>query len=86
MKFEDLIKKAAHLPAFKVSFFAAGGSLEQIRLQISRWVNDSKLIRRHKGFYTLSEPYRKTDYSHSVLLTASERYRMSASSFLRKRI
>ncbi len=62
MKFEDLIKKAAHLPAFKVSFLAAGGSLGQIRLQISRWVNDGKLIRLHKGFYTLSEPYRKTDY------------------------
>lgn len=62
MKFEDLIKKVAHLPAFKVSFLAAGGSLEQIRLQISRWVNDGKVIRLHKGLYTLSEPYRKTDY------------------------
>jgi predicted transcriptional regulator of viral defense system len=61
MKFEDLIRKVSHLPAFKVSFLAAGGSLEQIRLQISRWVNDGKVIRLHKGLYTLSEPYRKTD-------------------------
>lgn len=61
MKFEDLIKKVGYLPAFKVSFLAAGGSLEQIRLQISRWVNDGKVIRLHKGLYTLAEPYRKTD-------------------------
>lgn len=61
MKFEDLIKKVAPLPAFKVSFLAAGGSLEQIRLQISRWVNDGRIIRLHKGLYTLSGPYRKTD-------------------------
>lgn len=62
MKFEDLIKKVAHLPSFKVGFLAAGSSPEKIRLQISRWVNDGKVIRLHKGLYTLSEPYRKTDF------------------------
>ncbi len=61
MKFEDLIKKVSQLPAFKVSFLAAGGNLDQIRLQLSRWVNDGRIIRLHKGVYTLSEPYRKVD-------------------------
>ena len=67
MKFEDVIKKTAHLPAFKVSFLAAGGNLEQIRLQISRWVNDGKVIRLHKGLYSLSEPYRKADIQPFVI-------------------
>lgn len=62
MNFEDLIKKVAHLSSFKVGFLAAGSSPEKIRLQISRWVNDGKIIKLHKGLYTLSEPYRKTDF------------------------
>ena len=59
MKFVDLLEKVSDLPVFTVRFLAAGGNLAQIRLQINRWVKDGKIIRLHKGLYTLAEPYRK---------------------------
>lgn len=61
MKFIDLLEKVSGLPAFTVKFLAAGEDLKQVRLQISRWVQDGKVIRIHKGLYTLAEPYRKVN-------------------------
>jgi len=57
MKFEDLLKKVGYLPCFSTRFLAAGESLSQVRLQLARWVKDGRLIKLHKGFYTLAEPY-----------------------------
>lgn len=59
MKFVNLLEKVSVLPVFTVRFLAAGENLAQIRLQINRWVKDGKIIRLHKGLYTLAEPYRK---------------------------
>jgi predicted transcriptional regulator of viral defense system len=59
MKFEDLLKKVSVVPCFSTRFLAAGENLPQIRLQLARWVKDGRLIKLHKGFYTLAEPYRK---------------------------
>jgi len=59
MKFVSLLEKVSVLPVFTVRFLAAGENLAQIRLQINRWVNDGKIIKLHKGLYTLAEPYRK---------------------------
>ena len=59
MKFVNLLEKVSVLPVFTVRFLAAGGNLAQIRLQINRWVKDGRIIRLHKGLYTLAEPYRK---------------------------
>jgi len=59
MKFVNLLEKVSDLPAFTVRFLAAGENLAQIRLQINRWVKNGKIIRLHKGLYTLAEPYRK---------------------------
>jgi predicted transcriptional regulator of viral defense system len=59
MKFEDLLKKVGDLSCFSTGFPAAGENLSQVRLQLWRWVNDGRLIKIHKGLYTLSEPYRK---------------------------
>jgi len=59
MKFVDVLAKVSNLPVFTVRFLAAGENLAQIRLQINRWVRDGKIIRLHKGLYTLAEPYRK---------------------------
>lgn len=61
MKYVDLLEKVSNLPFFTVRFLSAGGNLAQVRLQVSRWVNDGKIIRIHKGLYTLAEPYRKAD-------------------------
>ena len=57
MKFDDLLNKVSDLPCFTVRFLAAGGNLPQIRLQIDRWIKDGRVIRLHKGLYTLAEPY-----------------------------
>ena len=59
MKFEDLLKNVGFMPCFSTRFLAAGENLPQISLQLARWVRDGKLIKLHKGFYTLAEPYRK---------------------------
>ncbi|MBN1795388.1 MAG: hypothetical protein JW804_01830 [Sedimentisphaerales bacterium] len=59
MKFEELLKLAGDLPCFKASFLAAGRNPAQVRLQISRWVKDGRLIKLHNGLYALAEPYRK---------------------------
>lgn len=61
MKFIGLLEKVSELPAFTAKFLAAGEDLNQVRLQISRWVQDGKVIRIHKGLYTLAEPYRKVN-------------------------
>lgn len=61
MKFTNLLEKVSDLPVFTVRFLAAGENLAQVRLQINRWVKDSKIIKIHKGLYTLAEPYRKVD-------------------------
>lgn len=59
MKFEDLLNKVADLPCFTTRFLAAGKNLAQIRLQLSRWTKNGRLIKLHKGLYAVAEPYRK---------------------------
>ena len=59
MKFNDLLQKVSALPCFSTRFLAAGENLSQVRLQLSRWVNDGRLIKIHKSLYTVAEPYRK---------------------------
>ncbi|MFA6185918.1 MAG: type IV toxin-antitoxin system AbiEi family antitoxin domain-containing protein [Phycisphaerae bacterium] len=59
MNFENLVNKVSNLSCFTVRFLAAGQNLPQVRLQISRWVRDGRLIKLHKGLYVLAEAYRK---------------------------
>jgi predicted transcriptional regulator of viral defense system len=59
MKWQDLLFTVKDEPIFTTAFLAAGGNLSQIRLQLGRWVKDGRLIKVHKGLYTLAEPYRK---------------------------
>ena len=59
MKYEDLLSKVSEVSCFTVKFLAAGGDLSKIRLQLDRWVKSQKVIKIHKGLYTLAEPYRK---------------------------
>lgn len=59
MKLEELIKKTSNLPCFTIGFLLAGQNVALLRPQVNRWVKDRKLIKLHKGFYTLAEPYRR---------------------------
>lgn len=59
MKFANLLQKVGNMPCFSARFLAAGENLSQVRLQLARWVKDGRLIKLHKGFYALAEPYSK---------------------------
>ena len=59
MNFKDLVKIVGNLPCFTTRFLSAGENLSQVRLQLVRWVRDGRLVKLHKGLYTLAEPYRK---------------------------
>jgi len=59
MKFEELLKKAGDLACFVTGFASAGQNPAQVRVQLARWVQDGRVIKLHKGLYTLAEPYRK---------------------------
>jgi hypothetical protein len=71
MKWGNLLLKVADEPVFRTGFLAAnGGSVGELRLQLSRWVKAGKLIQLTKGLYTLSEPYRKVTPHPFVLANA----------------
>ncbi len=74
MKWEDLLRKVANEPVFRTGFLAASqGSLEEVRLQLSRWVKTGRLIQLRKGLYTLAQPYRKVAPHPFVLANAMKR-------------
>jgi len=58
MVFTRLIELAADLHCFSPGMVTAGDDIDQVRVQLSRWVKSGRVIRLHKGWYTLSEPYR----------------------------
>lgn len=59
MNFKKLVELTSNIPCFTNRFLNAGENPEQINLQLSRWARDGRIVRVHKGLYTLSEPYRK---------------------------
>lgn len=74
MKWEELLLKVADEPVFRMGFLAAnGGSVGELRLQLSRWVKAGKLIQLTKGLYTLAEPYRKVTPHPFVLANAMKK-------------
>ncbi len=59
MKYSELVHIASELACFRTGFAASGRDLRQVRLQLSRWVADGRVVRLRKGVYTLAPPYRK---------------------------
>lgn len=60
MEFGELLTKVSSLPWFSTGLLAAGRrDLASLRVQISRWVKDGKVVKLRKGIYTLAEPYAK---------------------------
>jgi predicted transcriptional regulator of viral defense system len=59
MEFKKLLQLTGDLSCFTTRFLAAGEDLAQIRLQLARWVKDGRVIKIHKGLYTIAQPYRK---------------------------
>ena len=75
MKWVALLGKVANNPVFSTGFGAAGENLAQLRMQLSRWVKDGRLIKLRRGLYVLTEPYRKVSpepfYVANTLKSAS---------------
>jgi len=67
MKFERLVEIAAKLHCFSPAMIAAGESLDQVRVQLSRWARSGKVIRIHKQWHVLSDVYRKIEPSPFVI-------------------
>jgi len=59
MKFDDLVRITSNLQCFSTQFLMAGENQRQIRLQLNRWSKAGKIVRIHKGLYTLADEYRK---------------------------
>jgi len=61
MNFEELVKLAGGMPCFDLPLLvqATDGSRESVRVQLSRWMAQGRVIGLRRGVYTLSEPYRR---------------------------
>jgi len=58
MKFNDLLKITKNEPVFSSALLYAGlQSPDALRVQISRWVNDKKLLQLRRGLYAVSPDY-----------------------------
>ena len=72
MNFDSLIKLAGVLPHFDLPLLvqAFDDPRETIRVQLSRWARQGKVIGLRRGFYTLADPYRSVPVSPSALANA----------------
>lgn len=60
MKWEEFIRTVGELPVIDTEILLAGmPNPEPLKVQISRWEKAGKLIQLKRGFYLLSQPYRK---------------------------
>ena len=76
MKWPALLEKVGEEPVFKTSTLVSGDvKLPVLRLQLSRWVRDGRLLQLRKGVYTIAKPYGKVPpeplYLANVLKSAS---------------
>jgi predicted transcriptional regulator of viral defense system len=70
MNFDRLVEIAGDLHCFSSGFLIAGERIEQVRLQLSRWVHSGRIIRLSKGWYTLAAPYRRVAVDMNVIACA----------------
>jgi predicted transcriptional regulator of viral defense system len=62
MKWQSLIGLVADEPAFSSALLLSGKvSAQQVRLQLSRWVTNGRLIQLRRGLYALAPVWRKVE-------------------------
>ena len=62
MKWQSLLELIAEEPVFSSAFLLSGKvSIRQVRLQLSRWVRDGRLIRLRRGLYAPAPVWRKVE-------------------------
>ena len=68
MKWRSLLELVADEPVFSSTLLLSGKiSAQQVRLQLSRWVKDGRLIQLRRGLYTLAPVWRKVE-AHPFLV------------------
>jgi len=72
MNFDSLVKLTANLTHFDLALLvqAYDEPRESIRVQLSRWNSQGKIIGLRRGVYTLAEPYRSIPVSSAALANA----------------
>ncbi len=82
MKYDDIVKLTGGLPCFDLALLAQAFNdrREAIRVQLSRWMTQGKVIGLRRGMYTLAETYRRVPLNPAVL--ANQLYRPSCLSGL----
>lgn len=77
MSFDDLVKLAGAVPCFDLALLtqAFDDRRETIRVQLSRWMTQGKVIGLRRGVYALSETYRRVPLIPAVL--SNQLYRPS---------
>ena len=62
MKFKELLELIGEEPIFKSSLLMAGNrSAFSVRLQLSRWVSEGKILQIKRGLYVVAKPYRNKE-------------------------
>ena len=62
MKWEEFVELAGKLPVIDTELFFVGVSdPNSIKVQISRWQKQGKIIQLKRGLYVLAPPYKKVD-------------------------
>jgi predicted transcriptional regulator of viral defense system len=68
MKWQALLELVSDEPVFSSSLLLSGNvSVQQVRLQLSRWVKDGRLIQLRRGLYALAPVWRKAE-AHPFLI------------------
>lgn len=68
MKFDELLSLVGNEPVFTSGLLLAGDvSVQQVRLQLSRWVKAGRLVQLRRGVYVLAPAWRKVE-PHPFLL------------------
>ncbi|MEI8123187.1 MAG: hypothetical protein WCI20_14235 [bacterium] len=77
MEYDDIAKLTGAMPCFDLALLAQAfdDRREAIRVQLSRWMKQGKVIGLRRGMYTLSEIYRRAPLNPAVL--ANSLYRPS---------
>ncbi|KAF0135043.1 MAG: hypothetical protein FD145_181 [Candidatus Saganbacteria bacterium] len=62
MKWKEFVEIAGNLPVIDTEMLLAGvANPNSIKVQISRWKKQGKVIQIKRGIYALAEPYKKLD-------------------------
>jgi predicted transcriptional regulator of viral defense system len=72
MNYEDLVKLAGTVPCFDLALLtqAFDDRRDAIRVQLSRWMTQGKVVGLRRGMYTLPETYRRVPLDPAELANA----------------